>query len=239
MSMCAYVKLYQFNSDKKILRAYENINVNYMKVCMDLESWDDDLSDFEFNFPSKEFDAPEIETIGYASPELFEEMKKKLETQTDKTYGKITDIGEDYIRVDDNYSLYNEEENRFINLTDAKKRNIPDEWKKIKRETYLGNKKWVNITTLSEAFDKKEKELEESLERLKKLNSFKESIEYYKLNDDARENLFNDVISEEENRDTLKLKMHALAKLEGLLDGFHEKNEEDFNEITVGLLYLC
>lgn len=239
MSMCAYVKLYQFNSDKKILRAYENINVNYMKVCMDLESWDDDLSDFEFNFPSKEFDEPEIETIGYASPELFEEMKKKLETQTDTTYGKITDIGENYIRVDDNYSLYNEDESRFMNLTDAKKRNIPKEWKKVKRETYLSDKKWININTLSDAFDKKEKELEESLERLKKLSSLKESIEYYKLNDDARENLFNDVISEEENRDTLKLKMHAFAKLEGLLDGFNEKNEEDFNEITVGLLYLC
>lgn len=240
MSCYAYVKLYQFDSDKKTLRAYDSLCVNYMKACFICNDWDEDLEDLDFGFPSKSFDAPEIETVGYASPELYEDLKKKLEAQSDTTYGKVIEIGEGFATVDDNYYLYGEEnKSKFCALADAKKNGIPAGWVKIKRETYLGDKRWVNIRTLSDAFCSKVAKLEESLKKLEKLNALKESVEYYKLDDDARDRLLSDISCEEERRDDLKLEMSAFARLEGLLEGFNEKNDEDYTDITIGLLYIC
>lgn len=240
MSSYAYVKLYQFDSEKKTLRAYDNLCVNYMKACFPCNDWDDDLEDLDFDFPSKTFDAPEIETVGYASPELFRKMKKSLEDQTDMTYGKVTEIGDGFVTVDDNYYIYDEEnKSKFCTLTEAKKNGIPAGWTKVKRETYLGNRRWVNIRTLSEAFCSKVAKLEESLKKLEKLNALKESVEYYKLDDDARDRLLSDISCEEEHRDDLKLEMSAFARLEGLLEGFNERNSEDYTDIIVGLLYIC
>lgn len=239
MSYYAYVKLYQFDSEKKTLRAHDDLCVNYMKACFPCSDWDDDLEDLDFDFPSKSFDAPEIELIGYASPELLEEIKKSLESQTDSTYGKVIEIGDGFVTVDDNYSLYDEDKSKFCTLTEAKKNGAPAGWTKVKRENYIGNKRWVSIRTLSEAFCSKEVKLEESLKHLEKLNALKDSVEYYKLDDDAKDSLLGDISCEEENRDSLKLEMGAFARLEGLLEGFNEKNEEDYSDITVGLLYIC
>lgn len=235
MSTYAYAKLYLFHEDKNGLTSLvrTDINVNYMKNLLFGSDWVDELEGYEANIPSNfEFDSEiDYEAIGYMDPKMIHKMKEETK--------------DSYIINEDGCRLF---VNGFVDMyTMSNKYNFKQEvdnsealvWKKVYRKNGNYSQIWVTEGILSNAADKYLNELHDNYKKLFEKELFTGSLEYYKLSEDQKSALDEDINYLKDDIEGCKTKIQSCYQMIGLMDGFKEDNRKDFSDRLECCLYLC
>lgn len=234
MSTYAYTKLYLFHEDKdgteSIIKKID-INVNYMKNLLFGSDWVDELEGYEANIPSQ-FDIElDYEAIGYIDPKMIKQMKE--------------DTKDSYIINEDDCRLF---VNGFADMyVMSDKYNFKQEvdnsealvWKKVYRKNGNYSQIWITEEILSNAAEKYSNELYDKYKTLFEKEQLTKSLEYYKLSDDQKSNILEDISYLKDDIEEYKTKIQSCYQMIGLMDGFKEDNKEDFTDRLECCLYLC
>lgn len=222
MSTYAYVKLFVYGKDKSIRKSID-VNVNYMKSVLFGSDWPDELEGYS---PEIDVDAA-IDKIGYIKKSLLEEdeyVKKHL--IKDNVFDEMFDTHK-YV---DNGGIKNK-----LDDTDI----LANEWVEIKRKNCNYNIIWITEGILSSYVDKIKQQISTMFNSFNRKESIENSIEYYKLNDDQKQELNDDIFLVKDNIDEAFDKLQACYQLIGLMDGFKEANEKSWEDEVVAALLLC
>lgn len=234
MSTYAYAKLYLFHEDKNgptSIVKKTDINVNYMKNLLFGSDWVDELEGYEANIPSQ-FDIElDYEAIGYIDPKMIKQMKEETK--------------DSYIINEDDCRLFVNELVDIYVLSDKYnfKQKVDDTealvWKKVYRKNINYSKIWITEGILSNAAEKYSNELHDKYKTLFEKEQLTKSLEYYKLSDNQKSNILEDISYLKDDIEECKTKIQSCYQMIGLMDGFKENNKEDFTDRLECCLYLC
>lgn len=228
MSTYAYAKLYLFDKDKNLGKR-DSFCANYMKNLLIGSDWVDELEGWGYKQPENILNPdPSFDFLGYARKSCLEKIdepdrKFVINETDDKIYvSEIFGI-EKYCKTDD----------LVLAVTDS------SNYKMLYRKNGSYNGIWLNINILSDLCEKKEAEVKQKIENLFKKKLMKDSIEYYKLTEDAKECINTDISYEEEDVDEIFGQIASLRQLIGAADFFKEAYSKSWEDEVVIYLYLC
>lgn len=258
MSSSAYAKFYVFSKDSKFLRGkHKDINCDYMKSCINLQEWDEPFENLNFSLPKtaildgKEIniDPQNVEQIGFISPEL-------------KIQNFVLNEDNESITVSSMFDYYSYKDYIKTTVSDNELKNG---WKILKREVYQYNGIWVDYDILEDAINRYNKNLEENIKKLQKLEEVEFELKYKsqnfesilkELRDIKRLLTKNDEEQEEEDESSLerigddisflkddieelKYKILACSRLMGTMDCVRDELRNDYTDSIYVWLYLC
>lgn len=87
--------------------------------------------------------------------------------------------------------------------------------------------------------EKSKVKIAKSYQELAVKNTIKNSVDYYKLDDDAKDSLNQDISSVEDDIEYEFDRMKAVNQMIGLMDGYKEANEKDWEDKVYAALFLC
>lgn len=226
MSTYAYAKLFVANKKNDIISQSKDINVNYMKELLFGSDWPDELEGFNPELP---IDVT-VDDIGYIKEDAIDgNVKQHI----------IGVQGKDPVIVDemfDTRELY--KDGKIIGrLNDTEV--LAGKWKRLQRKNGNYSIVWVTIEILHSYEEKAKGKIAKSYQELAAKNAIKNSVDYYKLDDDAKDSLNQDINSIEDDIEYEFDRMKAVNQLIGLMDGYKEANEKDWEDNVYAALFLC
>lgn len=229
MSTYAYAKLFVVDKKNDIISQSKDINVNYMKELLFGSDWPDELEGFDPELPT----SITIDDIGYVPAKLVEsdEFKKHIIETADRGTGHFKSV-----TVDSFFSMYDYKDKI---LCEAPSYSDADNWLKLQRKNENYSIIWVTIAMLHNYEEKSKAKIAKSYQELAIKNSIKNSVDYYKLDDDAKDSLNQDISSIEDDIEYELDRMKAVNQLIGLMDGYKEANEKDWEDDVYAALFLC
>lgn len=228
MSTYAYANFYLFDKDKNFEKK-ESFCANYMKNLLIGSYWINDLEGWNYKLPENITNPdPNYDFLGYISKSCLEKIDK-----SDRRF--VLDETDDKIYVSELFDIekYRNTDDLVLSVSDT------SSYKKLYRKNGSYNGVWLNINILSGLCEKKEADVKQRIENLFKKKLMKDSIEYYKLTEDAKECINSDISYEEEDVDELFEQVASLRQLIGAADFFKEAYSKSWEDEIVIYLYLC
>lgn len=225
MSTYAYVKLFVADKKNNIISQSKDINVNYMKELLFGSDWPDELEGFNPELPVD----ITVDDIGYIKVDAIdgEVMKHVIGAQ-----------GKEPVIVDEMFDTRQlREEGKVVSEYNSKL--FAGKWKKLQRKNENYSIVWVTIEILHSYEEKAKGKIAKSYQELAAKNAIKNSVDYYKLDDDAKDSLNQDINSIEDDIEYEFDRMKAVNQLIGLMDGYKEANEKDWEDNVYAALFLC
>lgn len=231
MSTYAYAKLYLFGKDGNVKASKEHC-ANYLKQLFELNDWPEEIV-FDYNLPDKEL-PPNVSMIGYVNYKgVFEDPEHPNVKE------KILLGGPDkgFVRVGGWFETGWYQEQGLIKDHISDTERLDPNWIKIEQQSsYTGE--WTDIESLSNYKEKLAREHQEYCDKCNKLKAMKDSIEYFKLTDEQKESLGDELGSSEEFRDYLLDKIDAISRFIGAIDWFYEDTHEDYTDTVKAYIYI-
>lgn len=228
MATYAYAKIYVFDKDKNVLRKMVDIDVNYMKNCK-AGHWIEALENgIDFDFPQDKFDSPYSTTLGYISTDA---LKKK------EFKNHVSSESENFVIVDETFDLKPHEEN-FQFRKELKDRDDKTGYKLLKKKNIGFDETWVTLDLLENIVIDYDKKLEEAYGEYFHLKKIASSLNYYRLNDEQKNDLNNDILYKQDEIEMLKQVIKACEKMKGAMAAVYEEYKEEYSDILVAWLYL-
>lgn len=227
MSTYAYTKVFVFDNKNNIISSSKDIDVNYMKNCLLGSDWPDEFDGYNPDLPVD----ITIDDIGY--------IKKDLLKDENVAHYIISEQDKEPVIINDwfDISTYKSEGKIVSNVSDTDI--LSGDWVKLKRKNSNYNIIWVTPGILATYADKLVEKLHNFYENLFKKNLLKDSLDYYKLEDDAKESLNDDISYIEEDIELRNNELQAVYQLNGLLDGYKELNHKSWEDNVAAVLFLC
>lgn len=190
MSTNVYAKFYTFSEDKKYLKSKpKDIWCNFMKNCMTINEWDEELTNFSFSLPEEVFGrlkdfgfvakeghendtikhkpfGPDVYSIGFISPEADIEHSKYYISSDDK-----------YVLVNETFDTHEYSDKGWFSKCIHEDK-LDEGWRVLKRKCYQYNGIWLDENTIGSAVTSFEKKLEESYKKLFELKSIEKDVLY-------------------------------------------------------------
>lgn len=228
MSTYAYAKLFVTDENNKVIKQSKDICVNYMKELLLGSDWPDDFEGFD---PKVNIDIT-IDDIGY--------IKSSLIKDPNVAKHIIGESKKEPVVVDDMFdtSLYRKDGIIVSNVLDDTSL-LAGEWKRLQRKNSNYSIVWLTIGILSSYEEKLQAKLEKSYEELAKKRAIKDSVDYYKLDDDAKESLNEDISGVNDSIEYELSQMKSVNQLIGLMDGYKDANEKNWSDNVYAALFLC
>lgn len=224
MSTYAYAKLFVASKKNDIISQSKDINVNYMKELLFGSDWPDELEGFDPDLPTD----VTVDDIGYIKADAIDgEVMKHV----------IGEQGKDPVVVDEMFDTRQLWKNGKV-ATKVDDTEI-GEWKRLQRKNGNYSIVWVTIEILHSYEEKSKAKIAKSYQELAAKNAIKNSVAYYKLDDDAKDSLVQDINSIEDDIEYEFDRMKAVNQLIGLMDGYKEANEKDWEDNVYAALFLC
>lgn len=231
MSTYAYAKLYLFHEDKDGQTSLVNendIDVNYMKNLLLGSSWPDELEGYDADISAELGVKIGYDMIGYLDPKMAAQMKDD---------GYLTDENEHSLFVNELTDIHTlSEKYSFKQKADSPE---VQKWKKVYRKTGSYSQVWVTEGMLSDAAEKYAGDLAEKYKSFFEKEQLTKSLEYYKLTEDQKEALNEDICCLKDSIEECKISIQSCYQMIGAIDGFKEANEKDYSDRVECCLYLC
>lgn len=227
MSTYAYAKLIVADKKQENIRKVKDVNVNYMKNTLFGPEWPDDFFGFE---PDLNVDAQQ-NFLGYVKQNYLddENFKKHIFDKNEK---------EKALLVDEMFDTRPGVKAGKIELCDDP-HEVNEYWYTLYRKNSNYNIVWLTEGILSSYIEKQKVKLVQNYEKLAKKKAIQDSVEYYNLSEDARNALSSDIEYLEEDIDDIFSNIESARQLIGLMSGFREIYEEDWEDQVYCALYLC
>lgn len=229
MSTYAYAKIFVYDKKGTILSPNIDINVNYIKNVLMGYDWPEELGDFN---PSIKLPEITIDVVGLVKKGLLEDENFKKH---------IVEENEDSVLVDEVCEIiYYKEEGQILDINIKEDSFKPDKnFKILKRKNSNYNIVWVTEGILSTYVDKIKNNISKCYENLYNKKVIKSSVEYYKLNDEQKESLNDDIGYAEDDIEEQFDHIESLRQLIGALDSMKELYSKNYEDDVVAALYLC
>lgn len=231
MSTYAYAKLYLFDKDGKVKSKKEHC-VNYLKTIFEMNEWPEEIT-FDFSLPDSEL-PPNVSELGFVDYKgVFEDSEHP--NAKDRIILGGPDKG--FIRVGGWFESYWYKEHGLIkdHLTDTER--LDPNWMKIEAESsYHGE--WTDRSSLFDYKEKLAREYKEHFMKYSKLQAMKESIDYFRLEDDAKDSLNDELSSEDSYCGYILDKIDTVSRFIGAIDWFYEETHEDYTDYVKAYIYV-
>lgn len=236
MATYAYLKLYCFNKNKTIARAIDTICVNYAKNIMELNEWPEDFG-YDDDFTNAKSDVkgkyvcngkvlqPDEELIGYLNP-----SQDCLDNQIEKT--------DEYYKVNCLFDSYNLK-NAGVIKDSVSDTDVLAGWKPIIQKKDYYNGICIDEDELEKLYERTKAKCDEKRKEFYKLSSYKDNIEWYKLNEKQKSHIEEDIRSAEEFIEEYEYSMIASQKLIGAISLFKEEWAKEYDDNIIAYLFLC
>lgn len=226
MSTYAYAKLFVANKKNDIINQSKDINVNYMKELLFGSDWPDEFEGFD---PELSTDVT-VDDIGYIKADAIDgEVMKHI----------IGPQGKEPVIVDEMFDTrQSREDGKVVSKVDDTEL-LAGKWKKLQRKNGNYSIIWITIEMLHDYEEKSKVKIAKSYQELAVKNTIKNSVDYYKLDDDAKDSLNQDISSVEDDIEYEFDRMKAVNQMIGLMDGYKEANEKDWEDKVYAALFLC
>lgn len=214
MSSNLYSDIYVLNNGNIIGK--ENLVTNYMKSVLHLGDVDEHLKEI---LPVED---TSFEVIGYISPNHLDQIDDSMVVTKNKNY----------ILVKSYFDSYKLRQNKVI-FSDKKDGDL-----EARREVYYSSSVWTNVSNLSDYIEYKRSEVVEKYSKLSKLNEIKDSVEFYKLNEKAKDDLNDDINYLEDYISDINNEIDSCNRLIGSVDSVYDRLNNDYNNTIAIRMYL-
>lgn len=232
MSTYAYAKVFVYDKDKKVVSPSIDIDVNYMKSLLFGSDWPDELEGYDPADDNINIPDIKVDFVGY--------MKRSLLKDDDvKKHFKDEDVSSDSVCVDETFDTYHYRETKDIISELSDTEILANDYIRLYRRNCNYSIVWVTIPILADYADKLQQAIVKKFEDLSKKKSIKDSVEYYKLNDEQKEDVSSDISYAEEDIEEDFNKIAALRQMVGMLEGMKEQFGKSWEDKVVAALYLC
>lgn len=231
MSSYAYAKLYIFDKDGKVKVSKEKC-VSYLKTLFEMSEWPDTMI-FDYTLPNNEL-PPNVTELGFVNYKAVFENPEYPNTKEKIILGSL-DKG--FVRVGDwfDYGYYKQQKLIKNQISDTER--LDSNWIKIEvQSSHTGD--WTDIDALTEYSNVLKSEYEENFIKYIKLKTIKESVDYYKLNDDQKDSLNDDLSSQKDYIDYIMDKLDSVNKFIGAISWFYEDNHTDWTDTIKAYIYI-
>lgn len=226
MSTYAYTKLFVVDKKNNIISQSKDINVNYMKELLFGSDWPEEFEGFN---PELSTDVT-VDDIGYIKTDAINgEVMKHI----------IGEQGKEPIIVGEMFDIYHlREEGKVVSTVDDTEL-LAGNWKRLQRKNGNYSIIWLTIGMLHDYEEKARDKIIKTYQDVVSKNTIKNSIDYYRLNDEAKDALLGDINSLLDDINYEFNKIKAVDQLIGLMDGYKEVNEKDWEDNIYAALFLC